>query len=63
MIKINTSTSSGSSKKLKSEKREEKKQKLKNKQAGFSDQVKKMSVNKDYIGDAKKFINPKPHRL
>ena len=56
MVKNNTSTDSGFSKKFKSEKREEKKQKLKNKQAGFSDQVKKMAVNKDYTGDAKKFV-------
>lgn len=59
MIKINTSTSSGSLKKLKSEKREEKKKKIKTKQASLSDQLKRMAVNKDYTGDAKKFVKNK----
>lgn len=42
-------------KKTRAEKREEKQKKLKEKQASFSDQVKKMKASGDYQGDVKKF--------
>ena len=44
------------SKKLKAEKRDELRLKLKQKRASLSDQLKRMAVNKDYTGNAKKFV-------
>ncbi|MBU4331879.1 hypothetical protein KKD19_06645 [Patescibacteria group bacterium] len=43
-------------KKLRAEKREEKKEKLKNKQVSLADQIKKVKTNRNYRGDVKKFI-------
>ena len=46
-------------KKLKAEKRDELRVKLKQRQAGLAEQVRKMKTNKDYAGDVKKFMNKK----
>lgn len=43
-------------KKIKAEKREELRMKLKQRQTCLADQVRKMKMNKNYKGDAKKFV-------
>lgn len=43
-------------KKIKAEKREEKRKRLKSKELGFSAQRKRMESTKNYQGDVKKFV-------
>ncbi len=43
-------------KKIRAEKREEKKKKLTSRQVGFSAQKKRMEVSKEYKGDVKRFV-------